>query len=400
MATHVELSPSSAKRWMACPGSIPLQRGIAERSSAAADEGTIAHELAELTLKFKHPKCTDVAKLNREFAKRFPPDMCDFVQEYVDEVRRLSVGAKHVRYESRLTLAPLRPASEIAGTADAFIVQQDNHLHIPDLKYGKGVVVEADDNPQLLTYAAMGILFAEKQNMGVIEKVTITIVQPRAPHFEGSVRSVTYDVFDDVLPFIELLLEAARQTQLPDAAKNLHVGEHCRWCKAQPTCPAQRIAAGKLAQEEFSVIDVEQPRVAAVDLTTADLGWYLIKAEFLAGWIKSLNKELCERIKSGSKCDTHKFVQSRGRRHWKDDPFVVEELVKLTGQPREMVSTTKPIGITDVERMLKKLNKSLPSDLTDLRAGGVALARSSDPRPAVAVDASTEFANDREFDNE
>lgn len=397
MADHVELSPSSAKRWMACPASVPLQRGIPDRTSAAAAEGTIAHELAELTLVFKHERCNDVAVLSPKNRAKFPKEMCEYVQEYVDEVRRITADANHVRYEAKLSLAALNPAAEISGTADVFsVVTARRHLDIVDLKYGKGVVVEAHDNPQLLTYAAMGLLYAEAQGFGVIETVTITIVQPRAAHFEGTVRSVTYHVLRDVDPFIDKLLAAAAEAMKPDADKKLLVGEHCRWCKAQPTCPAQRQAAGELAQEEFAVVDVGKPLPDPKAFATDDIGQMLIKAKFLASWVKALDKELCQRIKEGQPCTTHKFVQSRGRRQWKDDPAIITELVKLTGKPRELVSVEKPIGITEVEKMLKSIGKTLPKDLTDLRAGGVALAPSSDPRPAVAVDASTEFSFESE----
>ena len=384
---------------MACPGSIPLQRGIPDRTSAAAAEGTIAHELAELTLMSVGVSCEMVAQRSPAHRKRYSKEMCGYVQEYVDEVRRITKGADHVQYEAKLSLAALEPAAEIAGTADVFAVHSARrHLDIVDLKYGKGVVVEADDNPQLLTYAAMGLLFSEAKGYGVIKTVTITIVQPRAAHFEGTSRSVTYNVLNDVDPFIDRLLSAAEQCMKPDADKHLSVGEHCRWCKAQPTCPAQRNAAAALAQEEFSLIDPETPLPDPKAFATDDIGDMLIKARFLASWVKALDAELCHRLKEGSPCTTHKFVQSRGRRVWKDDQFVIDELVKLTGKPRSQVSTEKPIGIGAVEKMLKAVNKTLPKDLTDLRAGGVALAPSSDPRPAVAVDASTEFAFESETD--
>lgn len=383
---------------MACPASIPLQRGIPDRTSAAAAEGTVAHELAEMVLRDNLATCIQVHHRSPAHAKRYPAEMCGYVQEYVDEVRRITAGADLVEYETRLSLAALKPAAPIEGTADVCAVwAKKRHIDIVDLKYGKGVVVETHDNPQLLTYAAMALLRAEAQMPGVvIETVTITIVQPRAPHFDGTSRSVTYSVLSDVDPFIDQLLDAAAEAMKPDADKRLKVGDHCRWCKAHATCPAQRAVAGEIAQQEFEMLDPTTPLPDPASLDTDDIGRILLKASHLSAWVKALDKELCLRIREGQPCATHKFVQSRGRRQWVDDPIVIDMLEQITGQPRDLVSVEKPIGIGEAERLAKKVGKAIPKDLTVLRAGGVALAPSSDPRPAVAVDASTEFSFESE----
>lgn len=171
---HAKLSPSAAERWMTCPGSIVLSDGMPQRTSAFAEEGTLAHEIAEKILNGWEPEGVDA-------------EMLENVRVYTDYVQTLAVeNTLHV--ETRVKCFP-----DLWGTADAVVwMPRRFELHVIDLKYGAGVPVEVANNLQLKIYA-----LASMKTFGMAaQTVTTTIVQPRCPHPDGPVRSFTYDTID------------------------------------------------------------------------------------------------------------------------------------------------------------------------------------------------------------
>lgn len=173
---HAKLSPSSAERWMNCPGSVVLSEGMPNQTSVFAEEGTKAHEIAEMILR------------NQKGWADAPVEMLEHIKVYVDYVNDLALFDGDLHIEQRVKVNEV-----VFGTADAVVWRpQLEELHIIDLKYGAGVAVEVVNNLQLKIYALATLLTFEYP----AKTVTATIVQPRCYHPDGHIRSVVYDVVD------------------------------------------------------------------------------------------------------------------------------------------------------------------------------------------------------------
>lgn len=393
MSDHVELSPSSASRWLACPGSIALSRSIPEPpSSAAAEEGTRAHAVAE-------------ALLNDPFAEfddaLVPPEMIEHVRHFVEFCQALMIPQPGLRTvwatEQKLTMNALNPPAPMSGTAD-FICWSPERLDIVDLKYGAGVYVNEQDNPQLLYYAVMGMLWAEAQNLRVPSEIRITIVQPRMEYLGDIVRSVSYSI-DDVMGFAhELLLGAAdAMTAVKYHAKGpqyilgmTKVGSHCKWCRAITICPAQRQNAMEVAQQDFDVV-TPQSLPAPVLLTNDELGSILARATWLGQWVDALRMEATLRLDRNEQIDGWKLVPKQARRKWIADDAMIRKVLIGQGLADAEFVTQSVKGIGEVEKLLKKKGAVLPDGLTTKESSGYNLAPDTDRRPSRTDIAASEF---------
>jgi len=178
MGSHSIYGPSSAHRWLRCPGSIKAEEAMPEeKESPYAAEGSAAHKLAEICLDLgtnADEHIHDTIQVDDEHTWDVDKEMADYVQEYVDYVR--NIGG-HQEYEQEVSYDDCVPGG--FGTADA-IVTKDETLFVIDLKYGKGVKVDAPENPQGMLYA-LGAL-SERDTFQSFDKVMIVIHQPRLNH--------------------------------------------------------------------------------------------------------------------------------------------------------------------------------------------------------------------------
>jgi hypothetical protein len=357
---------------MNCPGSVRLSAGIADPGSVYAAEGTAAHELAEWCLTTTDDAAERVGDEwtvgNHVFT--VDEEMAQAVQVYVDFVRSEAARGNKLMIEQRFDLSDtVHPG--MFGTADAVVYHASTkELVVADYKHGKGYAVEADANPQLLYYA----IGAASLIKSPVLKVTVTIVQPRAFHKSGPIRSWSCGVWD-LVEYVGVLRAAAQATEDPNAP--LNPGDWCRFCKARGSCPALRDAAVDASLVEFTTVPDS--------LTSEQLAAILDKAGLIEDWISAVRAEALRRAEMGAPPTGWKLVQKRATRRWVfDEEDTANRLRVAYSLPDDKLYTRKLVTPAQIEKLLPKKMKDSLADLVVKESSGVTLARESDPREAVA----------------
>lgn len=400
---HAKLSPSSAHRWVNCPGSVAASEGIDPRTSVYAAEGTAAHELAAAVLTADWPSASAALGLfvnieatdNQHLVTPKGPandrtifevtdEMVDAVDTYVNVVRGLIEGTDTlgiVDIEQRLDMTHLHPA--IFGTGDAVVYDPvGQHLHVCDFKYGKGVIVGVEQNPQLFLYAAGA---ARRYHNHPLRKLSLHVVQPRAAG--EPIKTWETDVLD-LLDFEGEIAVAAKATEAPDAPRR--AGEWCRFCLAAPICPVNRQAALKDALAEFDDVTGEITLPELGGLTAEQRGQILRGADRIENWVKAIQEFEHANAMNGNAPAGFKLVAKRATRKWTDEHQAQAKAVALNVHP---FAEPKMLSPAQIEKLVGK--SVFAKDLADLvvqQSSGTNLVPMEDPRPAVAVGALAEFA--------
>lgn len=366
---------------MACPGSVRLSEGIPNTSSPFAQEGTAAHALAELALrKGVDPDMWLGMKLE---GIEVSEDMVDFVRVFTDYCMLLEKKCGRSWIEYRFNLAALNPPAPMFGTAD-FVAydERTKTLHVVDLKYGQGVVVEAVGNKQLRYYALGATLAGTNLD---INDVWMTIVQPRASHSDGAVRTEIIS-YVDLLGYAGDLLEAARATTLPDAP--LVTGSHCRFCPAAGICPARMAEAQAVASIEFGDLPLDIPPAPGV-LTDEVFADVLSKLHILEDWAKSVRAFAAAKLSRGDSVPGFKMVAKRATRKWASEETVAEYMKAASFEPDEYF-IQKVKSPAQIEKLFPL--KQIPEELVVNKvSSGATMVADSDPRPALALSAGDDF---------
>lgn len=403
MKKHSELGASSAERWMNCPGSVALIKEIGvKNTSAYADEGTAAHELAEMVLdqtgivaeyKTAREALGEIIKVEREIdeggVKRVvssewevTEEMADAVQVYVDYVERRvaeNPGMWGWLVEQRVELTHIDP--DMFGTADCVLCGVDGGevLEVVDYKHGAGIIVDAEDNPQL-AYYAYGTYHSLRKvpERSQIKKIKLTVVQPRAK-VGDSVKSFVFDVVD-LVQFATDLEEAAAKTRAPDAP--LKAGEWCKFCPAKGGCPRLREDATRQAGVVFSPSG-EVTVIPPEKVTPADIGRFLEARDVIKLWMDAVWEQALQMAEAGTPPPGWKLVEKRGTRRWNKvaelEQWVLQEL-KL---PSEVLYETDLRTPAKLEKMLPKDQRKKMDEFTIVMTSGNTLARESSSKPAV-----------------
>ncbi len=397
---HALLSASGASRWINCPPSARLSDGYPDETSTFAAEGTLAHEFSELRLRRAIGEITtgDLRKGLNKFRKDdlYTDEMEGHVETYVDYVldrfkqaKKKSKGAV-LLIEQRLDLTEFVP--EGFGSNDAIIVV-DGEMEVIDLKYGRGVKVSAIDNSQLRLYGLGALL--ENEWLYDIEKVKMTIVQPRLYHIEN-----------DTISAIDLLVWAdtivAPKAQLAFAGEGeLKSGDHCRFCKHAVKCTALADACLEDAKKAFSFVENDGMVKDVMDrykpMTDAELLEIYAKISQITNWLGSLQKHVLSEALGGKKWEGYKLVAGRSNRVWVDTEEV-KVILKMEFEHRAYEFTeTKLLGITKIEKLIgkKAFNEHLSSQ-TFKPAGSPILVEASDNRKEVVIEAAEEVFSKQE----
>ena len=341
---HSELGASSAKRWMNCPSSVVLSRGIPDKTSAFASEGTCAHEVCDIALNEGKDAKDYVGNVYEGVT--VTEEMAEHVQLYLNYVRQASEG-KELSVEERIDLSFVDP--RMFGSNDAAIYEPYGTLEIIDFKYGKGVEVEAENNPQLMYYA-LGAAHG-----GEYMKVKMTIIQPRV---ENPIKSWTVP-YERIESFKQELLDAVERVD--SGIESFELGDHCKFCKAKAICPAQKNKAMEVAKMDFAEVVPTGPASlpAANTLSDSELKNVLDHAKLITDWITSVEGYALAQLESGKKIDGYKLVKGRSYRKIQDEERFIQENELFYGdkifKPRQletMGKLTKLIGKEEIEKFI------------------------------------------------
>lgn len=395
--THADLSASSAYRWMACGGSVRLSRGKPNRSSPYAIEGTVAHIIGQKCL--DNPKLDIDSFVGLEVKEPESKELVEVTQEMADNVAiytnycRSLMQRPGTRYwvERKFSLESLNPPDLMYGTSDFPAYEPaERVLEIVDLKYGQGVTVEVEENEQEMYYALGAVMALQAEERLPIEKVKITIVQPRIPHVNGPIRSWEISI-EELLAFADRLLVLAGRALSPDAP--LVPGDHCRFCPVAGECPALARHAGAIAQTDFDdMVDVPpNPETLPAEV----LAHILNNLDILTAWANAVRANALDRLERGHPVPGYKAVPKRASRKWVNPEEVAERLDAL-GFTEEQISETKVRSVAQLEKKVgpAKFGKMIggATDLIEKVSSGYTLAPDADVRPALPLGAQNDFS--------
>jgi hypothetical protein len=383
MAAHSKLGASSSHRWMECPGSVRLSADAPNTSSAFAMEGNAAHDLAEMCLKEQLSAFDYIGASIKIEDSEFivNEEMIEAVDTYLEAIEKDREPGDELYVEHRFDLSKIYPG--MFGTADCVLLQPKSRtLRVYDFKYGAGIAVEVERNPQAMYYG-VGAALAFKG----FENIELVIVQPRAIHKEGPVRRWKTDVME-LMDFIGELQIAAQKTEDPSAI--LKAGEHCKFCPAKGFCPELRKTAEKNAMVEFTPAGTNTPP-APNFLTPEQVNQILRDADVVENWIAAVREYAHSTLANGGSIPTWKLVAKRANKVWSDELDAAMLLSDL-GVPEDRIYKKKIISPSAAEKLLPKATKKQIEPLVQKGvSSGTTLAREEDPRPAVVASAESEF---------
>jgi len=367
-AAHAKLSPSSSDRWLSCPASIVRAPETEDEGSEYAHEGTAAHALAELCLKQGIGAHGPTMPKGHEAYDNF--DLRSNVQVYLDYVRRQMPPGSTLFVEQRLQIFG---QYEVWGTADAVIVTPDGTIKIIDLKFGKGVLVDAEDNTQLLLYGVGGLSFDWLSEVPV-HTVEAHIVQPRRNNFP----SQSYPVEELAKWVKENTSKVARAHAGTDEA---NPGTHCKWCPIKGTCRERAEMNLKLAAFDFAAADPICPKHDA--MSEEELVKVFGAIPMIRGYLDDVEAEMSKRAHERPVAGL-KWIAGRAVRKVID---VAKAVLTLRAAGIEPLAEPKLLGVTELDKLAKAKGSKLEDligDCIQKVAGKPVLVVESHKSPAVS----------------
>ena len=391
---HAKASPSSAHRWIPCPGSIMLSEGIPNTTSEYAEYGTAGHELGETCLREdKQAKDFKGQYLNK--TENYPDgflvddEMIEAVQQYIDYCR--SLEGQHNFIEHRVDYS--RWVEDGFGTSDFINVQDETEhrvLYNADLKMGKGVKVYAKENPQGIIYTggvidALNPIFEFERD----DKVIVSIVQPRLDHIDEWETTVGW-----IIDYMDNIVAPAAKKAL-EGVPEFHPGEkQCRFCPAKSTCKALAHHGLETAMLVFNEIPTEEIQLKEVhQMSVEEIAQLLPMTNTIVDWAKSLHGYAKELLESGVAVPGYKLVRGRpGNRAWINEEDVERTLKNMRVKKGDMF-TKKILSPPQMCKMIKNLGVK-PEKIEHLWSqpeGSITLAPEADSREEVILDCTDQF---------
>lgn len=341
---HALLSASGAHKWLHCPPSARLEETLPESSSDYAEEGRLAHAIGELKLR-KHFTPMGPRKYSGELkalqAKpHYTAEMDGHTAAYLEFVQSVVhsfPATPHVALERRLDYSHVAP--EGFGTGDCIVIGS-GILHVIDLKYGKGVPVSAEENPQMMLYA-LGAL-KEYAMLYPVNEVRMSIVQPRL----GEPSTWAIGVAE-LLGWAEHVARPAAQLAFEGKGEYCP-GDWCRFCRAKAKCRTRNdeYTATVTALEAFA--EARPPLI-----TNEELGAILRRAVPIAAWVKDLQEFALAAILNGEAVPGWKAIEGRSNRQFADVDAAFKALMEA-GYEEALLYKREPITLTAVETLTGK----------------------------------------------
>jgi hypothetical protein len=361
---HAPLAPSSAHRWMHCPGSVTLSLGKPDGDNEFTREGTMLHEI--------------IAQLVRD---RVRPDDFDEIRrdgwteeqvgEYT-ELLRACLECFWARYrEGDVVLVETRvyfpDDSDVWGTSDVILIGS-NRIESIDWKFGF-VEVDAIENEQLLIYLLAA--YFKFDFLGSIVDLIATVCQPRC----SAPKEWRFSGREEIQRHREAVRDGARATR--EQADRLQDGDWCRFCPSLAVCPQVSSTALAVAQSDFDVLDV------VATATPAELSNAMKLVPRIQAWLKAVNAEVMIRLNEGKEVPDFKLVEGRrGRRKWNMERK--DEITRWTTSNLGLQAyETKIRTVAQIEKIAKKVKANIPEDLYEQSRGKLHVAPLSDPRDSV-----------------
>jgi len=378
---HALLSASGSHRWLTCTPSARLEDSLPEKESDYANEGRLAHEIAELKLRKAFTDPMGPRTFNNRIKKfkenpLFQDEMLKHTDTYLDYLSKIVHSYNTLPYvavEKRVDYSTYAP--EGFGTGDCIIIG-GNTLRVNDLKYGKGVPVSAWDNPQMKLYA-LGAL-SEYSILYAIEKVVLAIIQPRLDSISEFELSV-----DELLAWGESIKTTAHKAFT--GVGEFVPGEHCMFCRAKALCRARSDFHTSL--EDFK--EMKPPLIS-----NEEVGQILGRAQNLAAWVKNLEEYALAECLKGNEIPGWKAVHGRGNRQFTnvDAAFGV---LKANGVDEAMLYERKPLTLAATEELLGKGRfNALLNEYVNKPPGKPTLVLESDAREPLKRQSAAEVFND------
>ncbi len=380
---HALLGPSGAHRWLACTPSARLEEGFTDSGSEYAREGTLAHRMAELLLKEQWRGEDINAELDAVMHDPlYTASMGEHIDAYVAFIAERMAEAKTRCDDPRIyieqTIRYDDYAPEAFGTADCIILA-DGVMDVIDLKYGKGVPVSAEGNPQMRLYG-LGCYLAMSWAYE-INTIRMTIFQPRLDNISTAEISR-----EDLLEWAETELKPKAALAWAGEGEFQPGQETCRWCKAAPTCRARAEHQLEIARYEFA-----QPPMLAPD-EVADV---LRRLPDLLSWadqVKAYAQDMA--INQGVFFPGFKVVEGRSTRKYTDEAAIAKALRGEGFKNTEIYKPKELLGLTAMEKLVgKKHLEELAGQYIIKPEGAPTLVPDTDKRPAIntAAQAAEDF---------
>lgn len=374
---HAVLSASSSDRWLHCPPSARLCESYNDKGSDYAAEGTDAHALCEY--KLRRVLGMEAADPTENLTW-FNEEMSDCANGYAAYVLEQVETAKQsctdpvVLIEQRVDFS--RWVESGFGTADCIIIA-DGTLQVIDYKHGLGVLVSAEENPQMQCYALGALeLFDDIYD---IDLVRMNIYQPRRDNVS------TYEIQKDELYkwADEILKPTADLAFVGDG--NFLCGEWCGFCKAKHDCRARADANMELARYDFKLPPL---------LTDEEVEEILSRVDDLVAWASDIKDYALQQAISGKEWHGYKLVEGRSNRKYTNDALVAAAVERIGVDPYER----KLLGVTAMQKLLGKSRfDEILAAYIEKPQGKPTLVPESDKRPAMNT-AKNDFMEENDYE--